>query len=102
MTITLHIFEGGLRRNVLLCVLTGLGEHSKKFELRVGMDPSPPTIGSNKNALCYYQDEPLGDGATGVFPCMKPIRGRYVTVQPDVHDFLHVCEVRVSGTCEYG
>ncbi len=67
------------------------------FEIRVGFNDTD----FDQNSLCYYMPGYVGDGATQDFPCLTPIRGRYLTIQriypwgSSGSTILTLCEVQV-------
>ncbi len=68
------------------------------FEIRIGNDPD-----FSKNSLCFYIAGFVGNGATEDFPCVTPIRGRYLSIQRlyplgSDNGVLSLCEVQVFQT----
>ncbi len=70
------------------------------FEIRIGFDETD----FSKNSLCYYMPGIVSNAGTEDFPCLKPTRGRYLTIQriyplgPSGHKILTICEVEVFQT----
>ncbi len=70
------------------------------FEIRIGFDETD----FSKNSLCYYMPGIVANAGTEDFPCLRPTRGRYLTILrfyplgPSGHKILTICEVEVFQT----
>ncbi len=79
---------------------SGAHDRLSNFEIRIGFDETD----FSKNPLCYYMPGIVSNAGTEDFPCLMPIRGRYLTIQrlyplgPSGHKVLTICEVEVFQT----
>ena len=69
----------------------------RKIEGRVGWYGGTPAFNSDANRLCFYQDAALGAGVTIMYQCPQPLPGRYVTIQKNMWETFHLCELRVMA-----
>ena len=69
----------------------------RKIEGRVGWYGGTPVFNSDANSLCFYQHAALGAGVTVMYQCPQPSQGRYVTIQKNLRDTFHLCELRVMA-----
>ena len=68
----------------------------ENFEIRVGMHAD---LDTERNVLCFYQQEPLGSSETVMFSCARPLRGTHVSISKRGYmEALTLCEVEVYGT----
>ena len=69
----------------------------RNIEGRVGWYGGTPVFSSDMNSLCFYQGAALGAGVTIMYQCPQPLPGRYVTIQKNEQETLHLCELRVMA-----